>query len=272
MEGRKYMHIATKNKIGKLVPLAVGAILALLVLAFVGTLPAFSADEIQGDYIIIDGGDPYLISDTPESIVAADLALIQWNAKGNSTTDDDSKDRITGVIDGQPVKGYWAAYSKIYDRLLEKSTSSMQSASTQEVTANKGDIIIYKLYKKSGADNIEVSLKHARQSDGGTLIILVDNTADFEQAILTASSTFTVSSGGKLIIQGPSPDKKIVIKGNGQNSTTARSSSLITVKSGSLYLVNCEITDYNFGSSHAVNLSSGNAARYTRYNHRFNYS
>ena len=72
------------------------------------TFDIFAAD-IDGDHIIVDG-KTYAITNA-YTLVDADLALMQWRAKGNSTG-------VTGVLEGQTVTGFEETYNKIYDMLL----------------------------------------------------------------------------------------------------------------------------------------------------------
>lgn len=235
------------------------AILAMLMLVLALTFPTYAENETpDGDYIVIEG-KTYAIEDT-ETLVDADIALIKWNAIGNSTTDADSKDKITGVFDGEIFKGYWAVYEEIYARLLTKADTSFKEASTptEAHTIASGTTTIYRFYKSDTAESISVKFGTSRTVNG-RFILLADDVADLN---ITDSGKFIVSGGGALIIQGRSDSQRINLNGQGVGASTAKSSDLINVSKGNLYLMNCNISNYNFGGNSAIIFSTGNTERH----------
>lgn len=232
----------------------VGSFLAMLTLVLVCILPVRSADEIEGDHIVIDG-TAYALSGT-ENLVNANLALIRWNAEGNSTEDEDSVSKITGVFNDQEVFGYWAVYEELYKLLLDAS-EDLLNQTTKSIEVGTNEIVIYRLCMDSNAKYDYYHIGYSHTISGGTLILLADDATD---ARTTDIGRFTISDGGTLVIQGRSDTQKISLKS--KDSSTAKSYDLISVSNGSLYLINSVITDYKLAGNHAIDLPSGNYARY----------
>jgi len=165
-----------------------------------------------------------------DKLIDADLALLEWDAKGNSTEDAASATRVTGVFKGETVPGYWKVYDKIYALLKTKlyyTYESQLSSGASKVSAD--ETRIYALGSGNVLLHNSIDLKVS-----GTLIIIAENTASLN---LQYSRQIQVLDGGTLVIQGPSQTKKIIIKP--QNSSSTRSSSAIDVINGKLYLNAC---------------------------------
>ena len=125
---------------------------------------------VDTDHITIDGV-VYPITDK-ETLVDADLALVRWDAVGNSTSDANSASRISGTFDGTTVYGYSSVYNEIYDQLLAVATAYRVSFGTSTVSSTT----IYKLSVNSETGSITV--KHTgTRTVTGRLIILADDTA-----------------------------------------------------------------------------------------------
>lgn len=199
-----------------------------------------------------------VVKDVKE-LIKADLALLEWDAMGNSTTDDASATRVTGVFNGETVTGYWKVYDKIYALLLENRDQSFQAAFEKaHSTINANENKIYRFWKEKNAP-ISVSLKDDFALEvSGTLIIVADDAASFN---VRYTSQIQVLDGGTLVIQGRSPTQKITIKP--YNSTT-RQSSAIDVLNGKLYLNACELTGFTFNKVYKATISfpQGDFARH----------
>ncbi len=252
------MHNQNKTRKSKVLLFSIGALLAVLVFGIACTLPAFSADEPAGDYIVIDGTTYEITDSDVESLVAADLALIEWNAIGNSTEDEDSVDRVTGKFNGESVSGYWGVYEAIY-RLLLNSSTELANQTTASISVDTNEVVIYKLSRNDEGKYDYFHLGYAHTVKG-TLILLSDDAVDMRT---TDAGRFTVSAGGKLVIQGYSNTQRINMTcKTGDNIPEKKSYDLIKVSDGSLYLLNVAINDYNFGGNHTINFSQRGSTRY----------
>ena len=263
------MQMAKKNQIVKLAPLAVGAVLVLLVLVFVGILPTFSADEPKGDYIRIDGGEPYLITNA-YSLVDANLALMEWRAKGSA-----NDNAVYGVLEGESVSGFEQTYNKIYDMLLGLyDTQSDKSVLYYDISANNtpsGSYIVTTcptnstststvLWKISGTVTLTAEKKMAKT---GRVLIISEDSATIE--LTDALSRFSLSDTSTLTIQGRNSQKNITVT---SESSTRKSGDkyypAIDVTGGSLYLQYCNLDGFEYPTESVsmVRFPEGKQARY----------
>lgn len=228
----------------------------VVILCFIVSFNVNAADDSTGISGMIQIEEQtYNITDV-KTLVATDLALIQWDAVGNSTNDVDSIDKISGIFNGNTFSGYWAVYEEIYKLLLQNSQElSGKTLSNTDVLANQITIL-----KVSKDDRGYFQMGWTHTANGGTLIILSE---DAETLKTTDAGRLVVNTGGTLVVQGRSQTKKIKFT-HLVNDTygTSKDKDLITVSNGSLYISNCEFSDYNLGSYSTILFPVGNYARY----------
>ena len=91
--------------------------------------------QIENDHIAI-GEKTYPITGV-DTLVDADLALLEWRASG-------SEELIHGKFDGAYLEGFENVYNKVYDMLLEAATSTISNGKEfySKSTTNKTTAIV----------------------------------------------------------------------------------------------------------------------------------
>ena len=189
--------------------------------------------QIENDHIAI-GEKTYPITGV-DTLVDADLALLEWRASG-------SEELIHGKFDGEYLEGFENVYNKVYDMLLVAATSTISNGTEFYSTSTSETTVIVKI--ASGATATINGTARVIKGDG-RLIVVAEDKATMQ--VTSQSATFKVGDSndgsGTLVIQGRNKDNEITLTakdGLEQNVDT------IYLQNGNLYLQYCNLTKFTF--------------------------
>ncbi len=239
----------------------IGIVSVMIVLIFACCFPVLAANTDE-DHVQI-GDQAYIITDA-KSLVDADLALLRWRSKGDTTS-------VSAVIDGESFSGFDAVYAKVYDKLLalfdDKSDSSVvyydiaadntpssdgYIANTLPTGETKNSTVIWKV---TG----EVTLKAGKPiSNVGRVIIISEDAATIKMT--AEASQFLVKGTASFVIQGRSVNQNIKVT----STSSTKTKNSFQVDGGSLYLQYCDLDGFKYSSTSVsvICFPTGNYARY----------
>lgn len=230
-------------------------LLGLVLLSFFVflTMKAFAETDTDQPNNTVKIGDTVYDITSQNGLVDADLALLQWEAKGSS-----DNSTISGVFSNVLYTGFDDVYAQVYGKLLEEATD----------VYNDGDALLY----KSNFTSKENPQKYVR---GTHILKIKENSTVYlntyievqytARVVIVAEGSATIlvnaENNGKFTlgwetdesdsccfaIQGSSGTSKINITGN--EDLRNGGASLFRLRGGSVYLNNVRLGDFNFNDS-----------------------